>query len=516
MKSACGRYGDLQKYPPKAPASPRISVSDDQKVHLEWAKTGDQKLVTYTLIKKIGTAPQNAKDGAVVEDNLEINFYEDGNIESATPYYYAVYATRCGVNSSLLVFPQVVTVYSDVSNINQEVVQGKISVHWDAPRNFTSIDVWKKPGTVAPLKAGDGVKLAGTKDGFVDDDCDGENSYLIICAYKTQSGVAYSRGVTQTFKKYEIIQPLKNVKIVQNAQTEFCLNCTNPSNEKIRLVFSQSKLPCRTDIVFQMRDYNTHLKGGTVLKVFYDSENRTCFNLPPNVIGYVYTVVYNDQLFSVSAPIALNSMAGITNIAYEEQTGAVKIKGTLNSNTKRVIAKISETAFAKSISDPGEEIAITKAQFDSDGGFILKLKTNASHYISIFSELDLNGAITLSGATPLGEVVDMREKAAVQYCMEYTISASKPFKMTIKFAADTPVTVPDMILMKGSPRPLNKNMGTLVERIPSVTLKKGLFSSKYTAKVTITVPQDRLNMKFILFLADEHVKHAKLKEVTSL
>ena len=88
--------------------------------------------------------------------------------------------------------------------------------------------------------------------------------------------------------------------------------------------------------------------------------------------------------------------------------------------------------------------------------------------------------------------------------------------MTVKFAADEPVTTPALIIMKGFPRPLNKSMGTLVERIGEIPLKKGLFSSKYTAKITIDIPPDRKNTKYIIFLADENVKHAKIKEVASL
>ena len=181
-----------------------------------------------------------------------------------------------------------------------------------------------------------------------------------------------------------------------------------------------------------------------------------------------------------------------------------------------VIAKISDTGFAKSIDDKGEQIAITREQFERDGCFAIKLKTNASHFISVFAELDLEGHLTTSYGTPLDSVIDLREKVSVQYCMEYTATPAKPFKMTLKVAADQPVELPDMVLMKGVPRPLTKSAGTLVERISGVTLKKGLFAKNYTAKITLTVPADRANMKFILFMAEEHVKHAKLKEVTSL
>ena len=506
----------LQKYPPKAPVRPRISVSDDQKVLLEWDKNGDQKAVTYTVVKKIGTAPQNAKDGSVVEDNLQINFYEDANIVSATPYYYAVFAERCGVSSPILSFPTPVQVFGNVKNISQEILPGKISVRWDAPENFATIDVWKKKGTIAPLSEGDGLKLSGTKDGFIDEDCDSENSYLIIVTYNTQSGRRSSKGITHTFKKYNLIEPLKDVKITPGEQNEFTLTAKNPSDEKIRLVFSKNKLPCRTDTVLPMDDYNMNMKGGSALSVFYDNQNRTCFTIPENTVGFVYTVVYNDQLFSVSAPVAVNTVPGIRNLSYDERNDSVKITGVVNQAAKRIIAKISGTKFPKTMNDDGEEIAITKEKFEQDGGFIIKLKSNASHYITLFAELNVNGQTMFSSGISLGGVIDMREKVTIQYSMQYEVNPAKSFKMTVKFQADEPVTTPALIIMKGFPRPLNKSMGTLVERIGEIPLKKGLFSSKYTAKITIDIPPDRKNTKYIIFLADENVKHAKIKEVASL
>ena len=506
----------IQKYPPKPPLRPRISVSGEQKVLLEWDKNGDQKMVTYTIVKKIGTPPQNAGDGSVVENNLQINFYEDSNISSATPYYYAVFAERCGVSSQILQFTTPVQIFSNVKNVSQEILPGKISVRWDAPENFASIDVWKKKGTVPPLSEGDGYRLSGNKDGFVDDDCDSENSYLIIVNYNTQSGKRSSRGITHTFKKYNLIEPLREVSIVPTAQNEFKLSCKNPSDEKIKLLFSKDKLPVRTDTVLPTDDYNMATKGSNPLSVFYDSQNNTCFTIPDNTVGYVYTVVYNDQLFSVSAPITVNTVPGIRNLSYDERSDSVRISGILNQSAKRVIAKISGKAFPKTLSDDGEEIAITREKFEEDGGFIIKLKTNASHFITVFAELDINGQKMFSGGISLGGVIDMREKVTIQYSMQYEVNPAKSFKMTVKFASDEPVTTPALIIMKGFPRPLNKSMGTLVERIGEIPLKKGLFSSKYTAKVTIDIPPDRKNTKYIIFLADENVKHAKIKEVASL
>ena len=70
--------------------------------------------------------------------------------------------------------------------------------------------------------------------------------------------------------------------------------------------------------------------------------------------------------------------------------------------------------------------------------------------------------------------------------------------------------------MKGSPRPMDKTSGELVDKIDPIKLKKGLFSKKYTAKQTIVVPPASLRMKFVAFIDDDTKKYVQLKEVRSI
>ena len=73
-----------------------------------------------------------------------------------------------------------------------------------------------------------------------------------------------------------------------------------------------------------------------------------------------------------------------------------------------------------------------------------------------------------------------------------------------------------MLLMRGSPKPLNKSRGELVEKIVKMPLKKGLFSKDYSAKLTLTVPPMARDMSFALFPADENTGYVQLKEVIHL
>ena len=90
----------IKNYPPKQPGK-LVARANRKVVKLDWQIVGDQKAVTYTVIRKVGSAPTNETDGEVLESDLTINFFEDISASSAVAYYYSVFASRGGINSTL-------------------------------------------------------------------------------------------------------------------------------------------------------------------------------------------------------------------------------------------------------------------------------------------------------------------------------------------------------------------------------------------------------------------------------
>ena len=518
----CADYNEarmiLQKYPPEAPKAIRMSLVNGNAVRIDWDKSASQLMTTYTIIKQVGSKPIKPEDGTELDSKLTINFYEDQNIAAATPYYYAVYAERCGVRSNLVSTPSPAVVLLDVANLQQQLVQDKIQVTWDCPHNVKAVEVWKKEGPVAPSGVGDGVqvKTDGLK-GFTDTQCAYENSYLIHCVYEIGGKKQYSRGLRRTMKKFESLQKIENPKMDQQITGEFVFTCDSQPNQKIKMIYAKEKIACRTDEIMQMINYNSICKGCGTIAHHYDNNQNIAFSLPEGQVCWVYPMVYNEQLFMLSKPYLLNNINGLRNLTYTETQGTVMIRGTISNETKNLIVKISGTDFPKTVDDPGEKFVITKEQFVRDGGISVKLKTNTINYISVFVELEKDGVRTVTKPTRVGDQpIDYREKVMVRYALNYKVSPRGNFPVTVEFAADSPVELPKLCLVKGSPRPMSKNAGELVNTIEPAKLQKGLFSKSYTAKVKIMANSCPVNTKFAVFMYDESVKYVMLKEVNSI
>lgn len=513
----CDDYAEarqiLQKYPPKPVSNLRVSANGD-KIKLEWEDRIKQNFITYTIIKKIGLVPAKTDDGSVVDRGLSLKFFEDENVISATPYYYAVYTERYGVKSTLCTYSGSVSVFADVKNVRQDIIDGGIKVSWEYPQNIKSIEVWRNDGSVAPVRAGEGTKIECSLNGFEDTNCAGENSYLIVCNYTIDDRCVQSKGVRVVFKPFEKTIPLQQIKIEPIENKKFIFSCAKGYVGKIKLYYSLVPLNIPINKTQRYIEFSSICKGLVAIDSISDNKGNLIFTLPEGRINHVYPIVSTEQLFIVSSPHLINMMEGI-KCNHTVSGGSVLIKGSLHEKAKALVVKVNNERYINKIDDIGERLVYKRDSFIKNGEVELQLKADTINYITVFAEFEENGIKSYSLPLRLSPPIDYREPVTVLYHIDFKASAEKSFKITINFEADKQVTIPKLVLMQGHPRPLNKNSGKLCERIDGFTLTKGLFSSKYTAKQVIKADPTSINTKFALFFSDDG-GHVQLKEVKKL
>lgn len=505
----------IKQIPPDAPANVRVSVFGGIAT-VEWRMPDDLHQTTYTVVKKINTPPANDSDGTVLKSGMVINTLEDEDIVPATTYYYAVFAERLGVRSALVQATGSVIVYSDVSGVKQDLVEGKISATWKAPDNTKAIEVWKNDGPVAPTKAGEGTPVKSvTAKGFTDPDgthC----SYRIVCVYEVNGKTIYSKGVTRTFKRYEMLHPVQNASITGRPDGSFNINCTVPTAGELGVVFSENRLSASLDTLFFRSAFSTECKGAQQTTVSKDINGNLTFSIPQNKVVWAYPMVSNEQLFILSAPTLINTIPGVNNIEFTKSAGSVHIKGAAHPSATSVIFKVSEKAFAQSMSDAGDAITIDASSFNKNGATI-HLKEDSNSYISVISEFKKNGQESYTNAIPIsnGPIANLRGKR-VTFAIEAKPNPAKPFKVKVKFKCAEPVTLPELSLEKGFPRPRIKGQGDLVDKIPPVELKKGFLQKEYTGEAVVTVPPCMANMQFAVFVNDDTITYITLNGTNKL
>jgi len=521
--SLCTDYEEakqiIAKFPPKPVRNVTATIKENA-ANIAWIQERQQKLATFTIIRKSGSAPTSSSDGTVVASDLTINFFEDGTIVSDTPYFYAVFTSRLGINSPIVCSPTSIITYFDVSNIRQTIIPGKISLQWDVPLNVSEVEVIKKKGLTPPTSNTDGQRLAvKNNQSFEDGDYDRSgNSYLFFCVYKNSQGaIKRSKGITRTFKAFEELKPLSNVKVEQKSATSFIMNCERISSGKLGIFYSTQEISYNFNATLQLAEFKNLYKTLKEAQLTGSNEQTANFTLPPDKTFFIYPFVANEQLVMLSKSLIVNTMIGISQIKVTEPTrdNDVILTGQPHPSAKKVIAIVSNTAFPTTMRSDGIKYDNTKESFIQEG-LRLKLKANSTSYITIFTETEQESVRSTTYGVKLPEPITIQERVTIYYKMSDTISTTKPFEIKVDFKADKPTTIPPLSLVRGNPKPLDLDKGTLVDTSQPIALKKTLFSrGNYVGSYVFKSDRVAINTQFALFLSTPN-REITLGQVRSL
>ncbi len=508
----------IKNYPPKQPGK-LIARANRKVVKLDWQIVGDQKAVTYTVVRKVGSTPANESDGEVLESDLTINFFEDVSASSAVAYYYSVFASRGGINSSLSSTDAPTMIFLDVSSVHQEKIGDVIKATWQVPDNIQTVEVYRKSGSVPPSNRDDGEQISvNNNTSFTDSNLtEDKNSYLIVCKYNCLGKDHYSSGVRVSYKTFHIPQKLNNVNIASaGGETEFSFSCDEPINGNVKLYYSQKHIEYQYGEADDKSNFVKKCKDLREIDAIVLSNNRFRFSAPERSIIWVYPVCSNEQLFVISEPMLVNTIVGIDGINVINKNGNINIEGNLNPSVRNIVAVINNNNFVETVDGEGEKRTCTSDMFVRDKGFYLSLKPGV-YYITLFAEFLEAGNKFYSRATRLPEVVDNREKLNVQYAMNYTLSVSSSFVITVNFKCSDPITLPPIDLVAGYPQPLNKNSGVVIGTLNGGLMKKKLFKDGYYYSEKIKVGSaNSTKDKITLFFNSDNEKRLRLKGVNTI
>lgn len=505
----------LKKYPPKAPSNVRCRINDN-KVNIEWDASAESVHVNYTVVRKAGAAPKGITDGTAIAKNLILNYFEDASVGAATKYYYGVYAERFGVQTAIAVCNTPALILLDIVRFQQEMTEGKIHVKWNCPPNVKKIDVRKQSGS---LSAENGSAFSGAnKDGFIDDKCGDEgNSYFVRCVYDVDGKEVESAGTHMYFKPFYFPKTIGKLSLTQQLDGICELTAKN-ADKNMQVYCSPSKLAIPLNKVEKTEILTKNLGSGKSVPVFEQGDEKFGVTLPANFTGYLYAVNVNEQLFNASEPVFVTSVKGISDLKYTESGGTLKITCRLTPEITDVTVIVSNSKFAESLEERGDSFNFGGDKVRNDG-ITLKLRADVVSYVTLFAKVKGESSKEIAVCPPLNlpDAIDYRKKQIVKYALQYEASQQKPFMLTVKFEADVEMDLPDYVIVKGSPRPLNKNSGELVEKFGGVSLKKGMFShGKYVGKVTLKLPPMGKMFKLAMFFADDAAKNLQMKEVINL
>ncbi|MBQ2726860.1 MAG: hypothetical protein IJF78_14240 [Clostridia bacterium] len=449
----------ISKYPPDAPrnfSSRQIGGT----VVFDWEKSASRGEITYILVRKVGTRPNDQTDGEIVYKGTELNF-SDSSLQKSTVYCYAVFALRAGVYSQASHLANDVVVVDNVSDIRAIGGDGLITLTWNKPSTVTEVQLEISQGEQTDLTSYRSVPNNRLDGANITDLTNGRKYWISICAYHTVGGKRYPSE-----KVYVNTVPQKPADLISNFRVDYLDEIFSASWDKaewdVIILYSLKKPSYVPNVTY---DYEELLKTYKQIDISFKSLTKAEFTL--NFIGECYiipgqinasNVILNEAYYISSVPM-LKEPSFDLNASRTE----LYVNFTWPKRIENSLIAYRTDQYPESYSDAlACCVECSRKQYESNEGILILNPPSGCMYALIYSYFDSeNGRIY---GTPIKLLINNEPQRDVYYSFKYKKGLfSKKRTLQITVRSDSHFVLPPFcVISKLRSVPLNRGDGDVV------------------------------------------------------
>ncbi|MCD7905923.1 MAG: fibronectin type III domain-containing protein, partial [Clostridiales bacterium] len=213
----------LKQFPPDE--CPNISFTKtEDSVTFKWRESPSSGDISYKLVRKENTYPNDSDDGTVIYSGKELS-YTDRSINKNTVYYYSVFAVRKEVSSRAARLSIPIVLVEKVKALRAVGGDGMAALSWKKVPSVTEIHIYKYCGNERPKDDSVYDSVPCTRlDGFTVKGLDNDSVYWF----------AVSAGYILNGKTYISVVPKKPAKPLENFKVRYSKEIFTASWEKSR------------------------------------------------------------------------------------------------------------------------------------------------------------------------------------------------------------------------------------------------------------------------------------------
>lgn len=471
--SCCADYSEAKnlalKYPPKAPAQIRVSKLTHSN-SISWSKSESDGVSAYILIKKVNSAPESINDGKIIAEVGTLSF-EDTDINSCVPVFYAVYCRRFGITSSFPALSEVVFNYLPVSDICVCCSDASVHLDWEPPDNAKKTEIIRKSSD------DDRAYMVYSSSGrsFTDTGLTNGSTYFysITAVYevfgKEISSIAVSCKASPTAPP----EPLSDVSLVHQGGDIYKITWKNQQNTPVELFYLKETAGRKNEFsVLPLSETERQFKHADVLT----RSNIECtFRITERGVINIYPVFIINKMCFFNNPVRLSRLEAPSGISCTRVLGnKAYIEFNWPSGADKALILYSTDSFS---AEPDEKNVqreiISKAEYNMHSSAVIKNLEEQIYYITLFAVYENGGNAVYSNGINL--TVNNCKITEIHYSVKISKGLfGKITGLSLSISAPCPLnTVPEMQLVKkkGS-MPISKANGNVVAIIKAVSNDK--------------------------------------------
>ena len=495
----------LKKFPPDEITSLVCKrVGDD--VTLSWKASASIGEISYQVVRKENTYPNDPTDGTTVYTGKELTF-TDSNAPKNTVLYYSVFAVRIGVHSKATRLDEAVAIVDKVTKLKAIGGDEMITLSWEKASTVTEIRIYKYCGFDRPQdeNAYESVPCARLDGLIINGLTNGSNYWFAISAGHTLNGKTYfSEKVYLSAVPQKPAKPLQDFS-VQLIDEVFQAKWTK-SEWDVILLYAKQKPEYAIGTIY---DLNELLQKYEKIDINLKSLTEAEFRL--NFVGECYIVpgVINASNVILNTAAYISSVPGVKDVSYDLNSAATElyVNFTWPKKIERSVLVYRMDTYPTGIDDPlAHKVECSKRQYDANEGILISNPAKGTFYAEVYTYFETDNHRVYSD--PCRALLSNEPQKDVFYTFKYKKGGlfSKKCTLTVEIETDGGCVFPAFaIVSKFKSTPLKRGDGDIVCTVDENTEIK----NKHTFEFTVQQlrPETRLKM---FFLNDKNYKAFKI------
>ena len=495
----------LKKFPPEAVEGLSCKrIGDD--VTLLWQASKSIGEITYQVVRKENTPPNDPTDGTTVYTGKELSF-TDNKVPKNTVVYYSVFAVRIGVYSRATRLDEAVAVVDKVSRLKAVGGDEMITLSWEKASTVTEIHVYKYCGFDRPQddNAYESVPCVRLDGLVINGLTNGSNYWFAVSAGHTLNGKTY-----YSEKVYFSAVPQKPAKPLQEFSVQLVDDVFQAKWEKsdwdVILLYAKQKPEYAVGTIYDLDELlQKYEKIDINLKSLTEAEFRL------NFVGECYIIpgVINASNVILNTASYISSVPGVKDVSYDVNSAATEmyVNFTWPKKIERSVLVYRMDTYPTGIDDPlANKIECSKRQYDANEGILISNPAQGTFYAEVYTYFETDNHRVYSD--PCRALLSNEPQKDVFYTFKYKKGGLFSKKCTLSVVVETTgscVFPAFVIVSKYKSVPLKRGDGDIVCTHEENTEIKNSRTFEFT--VSQLRPDTRLKM---FFLNDKNYKSFKI------
>lgn len=495
----------LKKYPPETPgglSGRRVGKS----LTLSWMASPSVGEISYQVVRKENTYPNNPADGIAIYTGKELSF-TDSNLAPNTVFYYSVFACRIGVYSKAARLETAVANVEPVDRLRAVGADGMVNLSWKKSSTVTEIRVWKYCGVERPQNDEDYEAVPCTRlDGLtINGLTNGSCYWFAVSAGHMLNGHTYfSEKVYISSVPQKPAKPLQDFS-VELADDVFQAHWT-ASEWDVILFYAKSKPEYAVGTIYDLDDL---LSKYEKIDINLKSSTEADFHL--SFVGECYIIpgVINASNVILNRAAYISSVPKVKDITFDMNAAGTEmyVNFTWPRKVEHSLMLYRMDDYPAGLDDPqAHRIECSKRQYQSNEGILLSNPPQGTFYTEIYTYFETaNGRVYSDGCRAMLSNEPQKE---AYYSIKYKKPSffNKKSTLTVEVKVDGGGLFPAFVIVsKFKSAPLKRSDGDVVCMVNDFT--KISNSYLYEFEVPPLRPETRLKL---FFLNDKYYKAFKI------